>query len=93
MNRRGFITGFASFLAAPAIVRVSSLMPISALRLPTNLTATEIVNRTLIATDIENAWIEELSQRMVATIIYGNQMFCSPQQFTGFHSGLINEPR
>lgn len=30
MNRRGFLTGVAGFLAAPAIVRVSSLMPVSA---------------------------------------------------------------
>lgn len=29
MNRRGFLTGVAGLLAAPAIVRVSSLMPIS----------------------------------------------------------------
>jgi hypothetical protein len=28
MNRRGFITGLISFVAAPAIVRASSLMPI-----------------------------------------------------------------
>lgn len=29
MNRRGFITGVVGFLAAPAIVRASSIMPIS----------------------------------------------------------------
>lgn len=29
MNRRGFLTGVAGLLAAPAIVRVSSLMPVS----------------------------------------------------------------
>ena len=28
MNRRGFITGLISFVAAPAIVRVGSLMPV-----------------------------------------------------------------
>lgn len=27
-SRRGFITGLVSFVAAPAIVRVSSLMPV-----------------------------------------------------------------
>lgn len=30
MNRRGFLTGALGFLAAPAIVRASSLMPVSA---------------------------------------------------------------
>lgn len=30
MNRRGFLTGMAGLLAAPAIVRVSSIMPVSA---------------------------------------------------------------
>lgn len=30
-SRRGFITGLASLVAAPAIVRVSSLMPVKAL--------------------------------------------------------------
>ena len=29
MNRRGFLAGVAGFLAAPAIVRASSLMPVS----------------------------------------------------------------
>jgi hypothetical protein len=29
MNRRGFLTGALGFLAAPAIVRASSLMPVS----------------------------------------------------------------
>ena len=30
VSRRGLITGLASFLAAPAIVRASSLMPVKA---------------------------------------------------------------
>lgn len=30
MNRRGFLTGALGFLAAPAIVRASSLMPVKA---------------------------------------------------------------
>lgn len=33
MNRRGFITGLVSFVAAPAIVRAGSLMPIRAVLL------------------------------------------------------------
>jgi len=35
MNRRGFLTGVAGLLAAPAIVRVSSLMPVSVLPVET----------------------------------------------------------
>lgn len=31
MNRRGFLLGAASLLAAPAIVRVGSIMPVKAL--------------------------------------------------------------
>jgi hypothetical protein len=31
MNRRGFITGVIALVAAPAIVRVSSLMPVRAI--------------------------------------------------------------
>lgn len=42
-SRRGFITGLVSLIAAPAIVRVGSIMPVKAI--PTNMTATEIVNR------------------------------------------------
>jgi hypothetical protein len=34
MNRRGFLRGVAGFLAAPAIVRASSIMPVSAMPNP-----------------------------------------------------------
>lgn len=39
MNRRGLLLGFASLLAAPAIVRASSLMPVKAL--PTRFVPTD----------------------------------------------------
>lgn len=32
INRRGLITGLVSFVAAPAIVRASSLMPVKAIK-------------------------------------------------------------
>lgn len=32
INRRGLITGLISFVAAPAIVRASSLMPVKAVK-------------------------------------------------------------
>lgn len=34
INRRGLITGLISFMAAPAIVRAESLMPVKAIKLP-----------------------------------------------------------
>src|SRR4051812_3637220 len=34
LNRRGFLTGMGSLLAAPAIVRAASLMPIRAIEVP-----------------------------------------------------------
>ncbi len=36
MNRRGFLTGVVGLLAAPAIVRAGSLMPVSAQPNPTS---------------------------------------------------------
>lgn len=44
-TRRSFITGLVSFVAAPAIVRVSSIMPVKAER--TLLTAQQIINLAL----------------------------------------------
>jgi len=40
-NRRAFITGLASLIAAPAIVRVSSIMPIKVMPEP------EVLYRTI----------------------------------------------
>ena len=53
-SRRGFITGLISFVAAPAIVRASSIMPVRSMKMPLenvfqalvqhpNMTATEIL--------------------------------------------------
>ena len=38
MNRRSFLTGLVGFVAAPAIVRVSSIMPVKAWADPLDLT-------------------------------------------------------
>ncbi len=49
MDRRGFLTGLVSLVAAPAIVRATNLMPIKALEaeygLGPMLTATDIQRR------------------------------------------------
>jgi hypothetical protein len=43
IGRRGFITGLVSFVAAPAIVRVRSIMPVKVMPVAhPNLTATEV---------------------------------------------------
>lgn len=55
-SRRGFITGLIGFVAAPAIVRASSIMPVCSIKMPLNnvfqalvqhpnMTATEILER------------------------------------------------
>lgn len=49
IGRRGFITGLVSLVAAPAIVRAGSLMPVRVVIEPygigPNMTATEIIER------------------------------------------------
>lgn len=42
-NRRGFLLGLGAALAAPAVVRYNSLMPVRALELPTPLPPGEYV--------------------------------------------------
>ena len=70
MHRRQLISGLISLIAAPAIVRASSLMPIKAYNFgPPYLFP---VNATL---------LDDLSQQIVTTLIYGSDE--SPMQFTG----------
>jgi hypothetical protein len=45
INRRGLITGLVSFIAAPAIVRAASLMPVKSLPIPFRV--------------YDNAWVRE----------------------------------
>jgi hypothetical protein len=45
IGRRGFITGLVSLVAAPAIVRVASIMPVKVMP---GLTSQEIINRALL---------------------------------------------
>jgi hypothetical protein len=63
LNRRGLITGLASLVAAPAIVRASSLMPVKAWDaihpLQPDLKMLEI-----------NQWLEECKRRIMEAMIY-----------------------
>jgi hypothetical protein len=67
INRRGLITGLASFVAAPAIVRYGSLMPVKNLAIAEEIAETFVTRlgviewcelRALAAKDID--WIESL---------------------------------
>lgn len=71
LARRSFLTGLVSALAAPAIVRAGSLMPVKAI-VPVSARALEDI-----------AFLEGLSQRVEQTIIYGNA-FYSPTHYAGF---------
>ena len=46
--RRKFLLGLIGLIAAPAVVRAASLMPVKALPLPTPNTAYEVFNRAII---------------------------------------------
>jgi hypothetical protein len=62
ISRRGLITGLAGFLAAPAIVRASSLMPVTVWAEPLvvgpEMTATEVIWR-------QQEWARQLAERIV----------------------------
>lgn len=83
MNRRSFLLGLSSTLAAPAIVRVASLMSVKAIR-PT--TDREIMmlfeQRCLDASD--------LMQRQIATMVYGTDEL--PVIFSGFKPRIEYKP-
>ena len=74
LSRRGFLTGIGVLVAAPAIVRASSLMPIKAAPLVVYGRSPAMVA----LPDWE--FLEGMTQRLVATIVYGNPDW-SPMQF------------
>lgn len=79
LPRRKFLTGLASLIAAPAIVRVSSLMPVS---------APELVKPTIIA-DLTGFSIGNIITFGGLNTLKGN-----PKQFvvTGVENGLTFYP-
>lgn len=60
MNRRELITGLISLVAAPAIVRVGSLMPVKVM-LP-EMSGTEIARRYLNNWHIERMWYNHFGE-------------------------------
>lgn len=77
LSRRSFFAGTAALIAAPAIVRVSSIMPVSMPKI-VPMTAAELLA-------LDEAWLAGMQQTITATIWYGNPD-AQPLQFDGFRS-------
>lgn len=84
IQRRAFLTGLASLLAAPAIVKASSLMPVKAIREPTNEEMMALLKQRM-----DEAY--QVTRESMARILYGNPDFV-PQRFTGFETIWVGEP-
>lgn len=83
MNRRSFLLGLSSTLAAPAIVRAASLMPVKAIRPATDREMMLLLKqRCLDASD--------LMQRQMATMIFGTDE--PPVIYSGFKPRVEYKP-
>jgi hypothetical protein len=67
-NRRSFITGLVSFVAAPAIVRAANIMPVRVER----LSKVEIINRALHSITVD---LSELHEIQVDQIVFGTAAY------------------
>lgn len=83
ITRRNFVAGLATLLAAPAIVRVSSLMQLRStpLIVPLRESLTLLEYTKL---------MESIRDKMVSSIFYGNDAF-DPASFRGikFHRNVL----
>jgi hypothetical protein len=66
INRRSLITGLISFVAAPAIVRVESLMPVKVYRQPTQ------EERQAVFDAITKSFSQEWEKHIADAILYGS---------------------
>ena len=85
-SRRGFLAGLGALIAAPAIVRASSLMPVSAIE-------RYDISRQLVAMLSEsNELLDDMIYDVVHTNFYGNPDW-APIRFTGFRPcySLLND--
>lgn len=86
VGRRGFLAGLTGFLAAPAIVRVASLMPVSVLPEPVSVFARysgyDVLN--ISTADVYSIRPEEF-QRMVAWSITRLRPVTSPPRAEILH--------
>lgn len=83
IHRRNFLLGLGAAVAAPAIVKVGSLMKLPPKRL---LSAADIVNEALINAGLRDAeyvaFLEGMSQQIAYRLYYGDPE-ASPLSFTG----------
>ena len=81
-SRRSFITGLGAIFAAPAIVRVSSLMPVKALLQPTpeeiyNIGLGYAITRQAISNSlyVSKTWYDEPGEKLRHTTIGIDHLF------------------
>lgn len=75
-SRRSFFTGLASLIAAPAIVQVTSLMPVKAVRFPTRAEYEAILQGLL---DARMKECEAIFQKAIEdTLLYGQSGYMGP---------------
>lgn len=84
MNRRSFLRGSLGFLAAPAIVRVASLMPVRPFTFNT-AQSHEITTGTLADyAALHDEFLEGMQQRIGTTLFYGDTERPEWPKFNGF---------
>lgn len=69
INRRGLITGLISLVAAPAIVRASSLMPVKVIKPISYMTLDDYAERIMLP------MIEKMQEQIASSIMYGESYF------------------
>lgn len=75
--RRRFLAGLVGLIAAPAVVKAASLMPVKAFDGPLDLFATMEMR----LNGCEAAFLEEMSRRWTNAVLYGSS---HPELFQGF---------
>lgn len=86
VSRRGFLAGLTAAIAAPAIVKATSLMPIKVVK-PT-MQDLVVYGRSPAMDALPSLeFLEGMSQRMAMTLFYGNPD-ATPLEFSGFMSML-----
>jgi hypothetical protein len=85
--RRRFLAGLVGLVAAPAVVKITSLMPISVPKFdPTNLFSLDMVE----LLKYQNALISnEYDTRVIYAIVYGTS---HPELSKDFHDDRISSP-
>ncbi len=82
LARRSFLTGLASALAAPAIVKASSLMPVKAIRAPTEEEIYALLNERM--NDVYRVTREAMA-RMIFGESFGEVRFFDNDKFQYKH--------